>query len=104
MVLQLIGGIVVLVVSAEFFIRGVVSLAKIFNMPPLVIGMTVVAIGTSAPELMVTLNAALSGVPGLATGNVIGSNIANVLLVLGVSCLLSRSPGPKPPTSGTALY
>ena len=93
MVLQLIGGIVVLFVSAEFFIRGAVSLAKIFNMPPLVIGMTVVAIGTSAPELMVTLNAALSGVPGLATGNVIGSNIANVLLVLGVSCLLSPIPG-----------
>ncbi len=89
MVLQLIGGIVVLFASAEIFIRGAVSLAKIFKMPPLVIGMTVVAVGTSAPELFVTLNAAYSGAPGLAIGNIIGSNIANVLLILGVSCLLS---------------
>jgi cation:H+ antiporter len=89
MILQLIGGIVVLFAAAEIFIRGVVSLAKILNVPPLVIGMTVVAIGTSAPELMVTLNAAISGAPGLALGNVIGSNIANVLLVMGAGCLLS---------------
>ncbi len=95
MYLQLIGGIAVLLAAAEFFIRGAVSLAKIFNIPPLVIGMTVVAIGTSAPELVVTLDAALSGAPGLAVGNLIGSNIANVLLFLGVSCLLSPMKGPE---------
>jgi len=94
MYLQLIGGIAVLLAAAEVFIRGAVSLAKILRLPPLVIGMTVVAIGTSAPELMVTLDAVLTGAPGLALGNVIGSNIANVLLILGVSCLFSPIQGP----------
>ncbi len=95
MYLQLIGGIAVMLVAAEIFIRGAVSLAKILKIPPLVIGMTVVAIGTSAPELMVTMDASLSGAPGLAVGNLIGSNIANVLLILGVSCLLSPMKGPE---------
>jgi len=94
MYLQLIGGIAVMLAAAEVFIRGAVSLAKILDIPPLVIGMTVVAVGTSAPELLVTLDAALSGSPGIAVGNVIGSNIANVLLILGVSCLLSPIRGP----------
>ena len=95
MYLQLFGGIAVLLASAEVFISGAVSLAKILRLPPLVIGMTVVAIGTSAPELMVTLDAALVGAPGLALGNVIGSNIANVLLILGVCCLISPIQGPE---------
>jgi cation:H+ antiporter len=94
MYVLLIGGMAVLLASAEVFIRGAVSLAKTLNIPPLVIGMTVVAIGTSAPELMVTMDASLSGAPGLALGNIIGSNIANVLLILGVSCLLSPMRGP----------
>ena len=93
MYLQLFGGIAVLLASAEVFISGAVSLAKILRLPPLVTGMTVVAVGTSAPELMVTLDAALVGAPGLALGNVIGSNIANVLLILGVSCLISPMQG-----------
>ncbi len=112
MYLQLIGGFAVLLASAEVFIRGAVSLAKILRLPPLVIGMTVVAIGTSAPELMVTLDAALVGAPGLAIGNLVGSNIANVLLVLGVSCLLSPIQGPESANrrdgvvliAGTALF
>lgn len=95
MYLHLIGGIVIMLAAAEMFIRGAVSLAKILNIPPLVIGMIVVAIGTSAPEFMVTLDASLSGAPGLAVGNLIGSNIANVLLILGISCLLSPIKGPK---------
>jgi len=94
MYIQLIGGFAVLLLSAEIFIRGAVGLAKILNLSPLVIGMTVVAIGTSAPELVVTLDASLSGSPGLALGNIIGSNIANVLLILGVSCMLSAISGP----------
>ncbi len=89
MYLQFIGGVVVLLAAAEVFVRGAVTLSKVLNVPPLVIGMTVVAFGTSAPELGVTLDAAISGAPGLALGNVIGSNIANVLLILGISCLLS---------------
>lgn len=95
MYFQLFGGFVVLLGAAEVFIRGAVSLAKILNIPPLVIGMTVVAIGTSAPELMVSLDAVLSGAPGMAVGNVVGSNIANVLLILGVSCFLSPIKGPE---------
>ncbi len=95
MYLQLFGGIAVLLASAEVFITGAVSLAKILRLPPLVIGMTVVAVGTSAPELVVTLDAVLVGAPGLALGNVIGSNIANVLLILGVSCLFAPMQGPK---------
>ncbi|MBT5519828.1 MAG: calcium/sodium antiporter, partial [Rhodospirillales bacterium] len=66
-----------------------VALAKKFGVSPLVIGMTVVAIGTSAPELVVGLQAGLSGSPGLALGNVIGSNIANVLLILGAAGLIA---------------
>lgn len=97
MYLQLVGGFAVLLLFAEIFIRGAVSLAKILQIPPLVIGMTVVAVGTSAPELMVTMDAALSGAPGLALGNIIGSNIANVLLILGVTCLISPITGPRNP-------
>jgi len=93
--LQLIGGFIVLLASAEIFVRGAVSLAKILRVPPLVIGMTVVAFGTSAPELMVSLDAAVSGAPGLALGNVIGSNITNVLLILGVSGLFSSILAPE---------
>ncbi len=95
MYLQLIGGFAVLLLFAEIFIRGAISLAKILQVPPLVIGMTVVAVGTSAPELMVTMDATLSGAPGLALGNIIGSNIANVLLILGVTCLLSPITGQR---------
>ena len=112
MYLQLIGCFVVLLLSAEIFIRGAVGLAKIFHLPPLVIGMTVVAIGTSAPELVVTMDASLSGSTGLALGNIIGSNIANVLLILGVSCMLSAVTGPENPNrrdgiilmAGTAMF
>jgi cation:H+ antiporter len=95
MYLLLIGGFAVLLLSAEIFIRGAVGLAKILRLPPLVIGMTVVAIGTSAPELVVTLDASLSGSPGMALGNIIGSNIANVLLILGVSCMLAAITEPE---------
>ncbi|NQU62121.1 MAG: calcium/sodium antiporter [Rhodospirillales bacterium] len=93
--LQLLGGFIVLLAAAEIFVRGSVSLAKILRVPPLVIGMTVVAFGTSAPELMVSLEAAIGGVPGLAIGNVIGSNIANVLLILGASALVSPIMAPE---------
>ncbi|MFQ5764424.1 MAG: calcium/sodium antiporter [Rhodospirillales bacterium] len=91
---QLVFGIVVLFGSAEVLIRGAVSLAKTYRVPPLVIGMTVIAVGTSAPELVVSVNAALTGAPGLALGNVIGSNIANVLLILGVSCMIASVGNP----------
>jgi len=86
--LQIIGGLIVLVLGGDFLVRGSVSVAKQFNVPPLIIGLTIVAMGTSAPELIVALKAALSGSPGIALGSVVGSNIANILLVLGLPALI----------------
>ena len=76
-------GIVLLLGGAEMLVRGAVALADRIGVSKLLIGMTVVAFGTSAPEFVVSLNAALNGAPGITMGNVVGSNIANVLLVLG---------------------
>lgn len=81
-------GLVLLVAGGEFLVRGAAALAAKIGMSPLVVGLTVVAFATSAPELAVTLGAVLSGEPELAVGNVVGSNIANVLLILGVSALV----------------
>ncbi len=88
MYLQVIGGFVLLLGGAEALVRGAVALAKRLGISPLVIGMTVIALGTSAPEFMVSLEAALNGAPGMALGNVIGSNIANILLILGAAALV----------------
>jgi cation:H+ antiporter len=83
----LLGGLLILVAGGEVLVRGGSGLARSFGLSPLVVGLTVVAFATSAPELAVTLDASLSGSPGLAVGNVVGSNIVNVLLVLGFSAL-----------------
>ncbi len=80
-------GLVVLVVGAELMIRGAVDLAVRARLSPMVIGLTVVSIGTSLPELLVSLIAAMKGSSEIAVGNVIGSNIANVSLVLG-ACIM----------------
>ena len=82
-------GLVLLVVGGELLVRGASLLAMSMHISPLVIGLTVVAFGTSAPELGVTLQAAMSGAPDVAVGNVVGSNICNVLLVLGASALVA---------------
>ena len=84
----LIGGLAVLVAGGEFLFRGAVGIAKSFRISPLVIGMTVVSFGTSAPELIVSLQSALGGNPGIAIGNVVGSNIANIALVLGLTVII----------------
>ncbi|WP_250447954.1 calcium/sodium antiporter [Actinotalea sp. C106] len=86
--LLLLGGLVLLVVGGEVLVRGASGLARSFGLSPLVVGLTVVSFATSAPELAVTVRASLGGSPGLAVGNVVGSNIANVLLVLGVAGLI----------------
>lgn len=86
--LQLVGGIVILLLGGDFLVRGAVALARKVGVSPLVIGLTVVAFGTSAPELIVSVEAALDGIPGIAIGNVVGSNIANVLLVLGAPAIV----------------
>ncbi len=85
----LLGGFVLLVAGGEVLVRGASGVARAIGLSPLVVGLTVVSFATSAPELAVTLDAAVSGSPGLAIGNVVGSNIANVLLVLGVSALVT---------------
>ncbi len=83
------GGLVVLIIGAEQFVRGASRLAKSAGISPLVIGLTVVAYGTSAPELAVSIQAGLAGSPDIAVGNVVGSNIFNVLFILGVSALVA---------------
>lgn len=85
MYLEVSGGFILLLGGAEIMVRGAVCLAERLGISKMVIGMTVVAFGTSAPELLVSLNAALAGAPGIAIGNVVGSNIANVLLILGAT-------------------
>ena len=87
-VLQFLGGFILLLFGAEYLVRGAVSLARKLNVSPMIIGMTIVAYGTTAPELVVSLEAAFDGLPGIAVGNVIGSNIANVLLILGFSTMI----------------
>lgn len=88
-VLMLLAGLVLLVGGAELLVRGASRLAAAMGLSPLVVGLTVVAIGTSAPELATSIGAALSGSPGIALGNVVGSNVANVLLILGATALVA---------------
>ncbi|TVQ89500.1 MAG: sodium:calcium antiporter [Chromatiaceae bacterium] len=86
--LLLVLGLVLLTAGAEVLVRGAAGIAERFGIPPLIVGLTVVAFGTSAPEFAVSLGAAWSGAADLAIGNVVGSNIFNVLLILGLSALI----------------
>lgn len=86
----LILGFILLVVGGEFLVRSSVALSFKFNLSKLVIGMTVVSFATSAPELLVSLNAALNDAPAIAINNVVGSNIANIGLVLGVTAIIGN--------------
>lgn len=83
-----LAGLALLVGGGELLVRGAAGLARTLGLSPLVIGLTVVAFATSAPELAVTVGATISGEPDLAVGNVVGSNIVNVLLILGLSAML----------------
>lgn len=87
--LEILLGLVLLVLGGELLVRGAAALASAFRISPLVIGLTVVAFGTSAPELGVSLQAALTGNADVALGNVVGSNIVNILLVLGASAIIT---------------
>jgi cation:H+ antiporter len=89
MYLFALGGFVLLFAGGEWLVRGAVSVSRRMGISPLLIGMTIVAFCTSAPELLVSLEAALRGQVDMAVGNVVGSNIANVLLILGISALIS---------------
>jgi cation:H+ antiporter len=87
--IKLFSGFALLFMGGEALVRGAVSLARRLHVSPLLIGATVVAFGTSTPELVVSLGAALRGSIGIAFGNIIGSNIANLLLILGVGAVIS---------------
>ena len=87
-------GLVILLLAGDVLVRGAVALSLRLGIPVLIVSLTVVSFGTSAPELLISIQAALDGVPGIAVGNVVGSNIANVLMVLGVPALIaSMNPG-----------
>lgn len=88
-VILMISGLFVLLKGSECFIDGAVGMADSFRISPLVIGLTVVAIGTSAPEAAVSIMGVIKGTSSIAVGNIIGSNIANVLLVLGLSAMIT---------------
>ena len=87
--LLLLTGFIILLSGGELLVRGSVRVAQIAGMSPLLIGLTLVGFGTSAPELVTSVQAAMSGSPGIAVGNIVGSNIANIMLILGVSAALS---------------
>ena len=89
-ILLIIGGLIFLIIGGNWLLKSAVALSLKLSIPKIVIGMTVVSFATSAPELIVSLNAALNGSPDLALGNVIGSNIANLGLVLGITLLLGE--------------
>ncbi|MBY8336523.1 calcium/sodium antiporter [Alteriqipengyuania sp. NZ-12B] len=88
-ILLLIAGLVLLVVGGELLVRGAVAIAGKLGVSPLMIGLTIVGMGTSMPELAASVQAALAGSPGIALGNIVGSNIANSMLILGVAVLLA---------------
>ena len=83
-------GIALIVISADKFVEGAASLASRLGMSHFLIGLTIVSVGTSAPELLVSAVAAFDGSPGLALGNALGSNITNIALVLGVTAFIFR--------------
>ena len=88
----LVVGFVLLVKGADFFVEGSSSVAKLLRVPSVIIGLTIVAFGTSAPELAVSTTASLAGSNEIAVGNVIGSNLFNILLILGVSAVITPIP------------
>lgn len=89
MILSVTLGLILLLAGGEMLVRGAVTTAERLRVSPLIIGVTLVGFGTSAPELVASISAVLEGAPGLAVGNIVGSNIANVLLILAIGALLS---------------
>ena len=87
--IMLAGGLFSLFLGGDWLVRGASRLAARFNVPPLIIGLTIVGFGTSTPELLVSLQAAFDGLPGISIGNVVGSNTANILLILGVAGIIA---------------
>ncbi|MEP6565586.1 MAG: calcium/sodium antiporter [Mesorhizobium sp.] len=87
--ISIIAGLVFLILGGELLVRGSVGVATSFGVSPLLIGLTLVGFGTSAPELVTSVQAALANSPGIAIGNIVGSNIANSLLILGITAIVA---------------
>ncbi|WP_417490773.1 calcium/sodium antiporter [Maricaulis sp.] len=100
----ILAGIVLLLFGGDFLVRGGAALARLWRLPNLLVGLTIVAFGTSAPELVVSVQSALTGAPGLAVGNIVGSNIANFLLVLGLPALFGTIHTTTPGLRRNALF
>lgn len=92
----IIVGFILLALSAEYVVMGCVAIANRLKIPTLIIGLTIVAFGTSIPEFFVSIKAALEGSPGIALGNVVGSNIANIALILGLAAVVNPIVSKKP--------
>ncbi len=103
-IIALAGGFLVLVVTGDLLVRGSTKLARRANVPPLLVGLTIVAMGTSAPELLVSVQGVLNDAPRLAIANVVGSNIANVLLVLGLPALIAPIAAGTPGMRRNAVF
>jgi cation:H+ antiporter len=88
----IIGGLILLVLGGEMLVRGAVDTARRMGVSPLLIGLTLVGFGTSTPELVTSLQAAFEGSPGIAVGNVVGSNIANILIILAFAAVIATVP------------
>ena len=86
--LLVFAGLVILLVAGDFLVKGAVSLSLRLGIPALIVSFTIVGFGTSAPEMLIAVQSALEGAPGIALGNVVGSNIANVLMVLGIPAVM----------------
>ena len=102
-IIQLAAGFVLLYFGGDWLVNGGVALARRFRISPLVIGMTIVAFGTSAPELLVSMTSSIKGSAGIAMGNVIGSNIANIGLILGLTAILCPIPTENRKVSANGL-
>ena len=88
-IILVIAGLIVLLFAGDMLVKGAVSLSLRLGVPALIVSLTIVAFGTSAPEMLIAVQSALEGAPGIAVGNVVGSNTANVLLVLGIPAIIS---------------
>lgn len=103
-ILYIIIGLAGLILGGDWLVSGAVGIAQRAKLSPMVIGLTIVAFGTSAPELLVSIQAAMGGNPGIALGNVVGSNVANIALILGVTALICPIPVQKTTTNIDAPF
>lgn len=102
--ISLLGGMMLLVLAGDVMVRGAVGVAEALGIPAIVIGLTIVAFGTSAPELFISLNAVFGDASGIAIGNVVGSNVANVLLILGIPSLIAVTSCDEPGALRSAFF